>query len=147
MLDIARERCAQAGLSQRVDFHCSPIEALESSTQWDAAICLFVLHFLSGIELKSRFLQSINTHAQEGASLLLADCMHSDAPRDLQTHGIVSTELGQPPQRVKSMLTKLKSDFIHSHKMLWILHFKEQGGVLRHRTFSHVDFMHTTRTK
>lgn len=92
MLDLARQRVAQAGIRSKISFVTGtlgelhgellqeqPIEQSGKQTEevhaelnYDAATCLLVLHFLHSMESKRALLQQISARLKPGAPFCLA---------------------------------------------------------------------------
>ncbi|MGG4221280.1 class I SAM-dependent methyltransferase [Paenibacillus jamilae] len=88
MLDLARQRVSQAGISSKISFVAGTLEELsgeqpeeqlekhgkESCREavYDAATCLLVLHFLQSLESKQALLRQISARLKPGAPFCLA---------------------------------------------------------------------------
>ncbi|AUS25660.1 class I SAM-dependent methyltransferase [Paenibacillus polymyxa] len=88
MLDLARQRVSQAGISSKISFVAGTLEELseeqpeeqlekhgeESCREavYDAATCLLVLHFLQSLESKQALLHQISARLKPGAPFCLA---------------------------------------------------------------------------
>ncbi|WP_405106202.1 methyltransferase [Paenibacillus sp. FSL K6-1217] len=89
MLRAAEQRLTAAGLMDRVQLHHTEITAWSSNTQYDAATCMLVLHFVPERESKLALLRSIAARLRPGAPLCLsAICGEPGSPEwELQMAG------------------------------------------------------------
>lgn len=78
MLALALAKVDRFKLADRVTFLQGTIEQLESEARFDAATCLYVLHFLPD-DAKLSLLRSIKDHLQPGAPLYLINGVRPDA--------------------------------------------------------------------
>jgi tRNA (cmo5U34)-methyltransferase len=70
----------------RVEYRCDRGEALPGASRFDAAISVFVAHFLQEPAAEQRFFRTIARQVRPGAPLLLAD-LFGDASGDaFETH-------------------------------------------------------------
>jgi len=72
MLEIARSRVKKASLKQRVKLIQGSVENLPDGQLYDAATCMLVLHFISGMEAKRELLHGIAKRLKPGAPLFLS---------------------------------------------------------------------------
>ncbi len=69
MLATAREKAERLGLLDRTTLLTGSVEAVAQDARFDAAVCTFVLHFLSDAD-KRRVLQGIRAHLAPGGLLV-----------------------------------------------------------------------------
>lgn len=73
MLDIARKRLNEAGLSDRCTFHEGYLDTLETGQTFDGATALLVSHFLTDAAERTRFFSGIADRLAPGGLLVSAD--------------------------------------------------------------------------
>ncbi len=74
MLDAARQKFTEAGLSDTVNLHVGYVEDLPKSTElYDAATLLLVLHFIPDDGSKLLLLQQVAQRLKPGAPLIMAN--------------------------------------------------------------------------
>jgi len=73
MLSIARQKIAQYNLAERVTLHQGFVEELLATTEFDAATCILVMHFLPDNGAKLALLSNIAARLKVGAPLVLVD--------------------------------------------------------------------------
>ncbi|MDH4982139.1 class I SAM-dependent methyltransferase [Hyphomicrobium sp. D-2] len=73
MLDLARQRIAAAGLSERVEFVSGYLDDVGERGRFDAATVSLVLHFLPDDGAKQAFLSGVAQRLAANAPLLLLD--------------------------------------------------------------------------
>lgn len=73
MLDLARQRIAAAGLSERVEFVSGYLDDVGGQGAFDAATVSLVLHFLPDDGTKQAFLTGVAQRLSANAPLLLLD--------------------------------------------------------------------------
>jgi tRNA (cmo5U34)-methyltransferase len=101
MLAVAQQRLAEAGLAERTTLHVGVVDDLPTTSRFDAATLLLVMHFLPDDGAKLALLRAIASRLHPGAPLILAD-LHAqlDSPEDTRrwqawderqrTHGIAA---------------------------------------------------------
>ncbi|WP_145330311.1 class I SAM-dependent methyltransferase [Paenibacillus xylanexedens] len=72
MLDLAKKRVQEAGISNRVKLHSVTIEQLPEDDLYDGATSMLMLHFIQGLEAKKFFLMHLASRLKPGAPLILA---------------------------------------------------------------------------
>src|SRR5579859_534560 len=72
MLSLAQAKAARLGVQERVDLVRRTVDDLPPEPRFDAATCLFVLHFLSDAD-KRALLRDIARRLRPGTPLLLAN--------------------------------------------------------------------------
>lgn len=72
MVELARDRVASAGLSDRTDFVLGTVADLPAEARYDAATLIGVLHHLPGDQAKREILRDIAQRLKPGAPLVLA---------------------------------------------------------------------------
>lgn len=77
MLAVAQARADRLGLRERTTLVRGTVEDLSAAARFDAATCLFVLHFLPDAG-KLALLQGIRRHLRPGAPLLVASGVQPD---------------------------------------------------------------------
>jgi tRNA (cmo5U34)-methyltransferase len=83
MLELAKASVADAGLSDRVDFHLSEVDGLAENAAFDAATLIGVLHHVPGADHKAALLNAIARRMKPGAPLILAGNRHAYAGKPL----------------------------------------------------------------
>lgn len=126
MLEKAKERIAQAGVSERVIFKNEKIE--NCSGVYDAATLSLVFHFIPFAE-KLKFLQHLAQLLKKGGALSLFDVTETKDDKVLENWLLM--RMGSK-REVASVMSRLKNDWYHmsSDKTLSLL---KQAG------FSQVD--------
>ncbi|MFF2754629.1 class I SAM-dependent methyltransferase [Psychrobacillus sp. NPDC058041] len=71
MLAVAKDKCKEAGVSDRVELIQGTVEDVEGLTNFDAATCILVLHFIHSYEEKLKTLQEIHSRLKNGAPFVL----------------------------------------------------------------------------
>lgn len=71
MLAVANEKCKEAGVSERVELIQGTVIDVEGLTNFDAATCILVLHFIHSYEEKLKTLQEIHSRLKNGAPFVL----------------------------------------------------------------------------
>ncbi|OUS24984.1 hypothetical protein A9Q99_22320 [Gammaproteobacteria bacterium 45_16_T64] len=110
MLDIAKHRCKEANILDRVSFHAGDVNSVNEG-DYDAAICLFVTHFIDGHDAKTELLSSIESKLKTGAFLLLADLMPPQNEAIGLSQGVICNYLGLEEKAVEEMQKRLAVDF------------------------------------
>lgn len=77
MVSVSRRRVAERGLSERVELHTGFVHELPTSTLYNAATSILVMHFIPDDGRKLDFLRSVSARLELGAPFILAD-MHGD---------------------------------------------------------------------
>jgi tRNA (cmo5U34)-methyltransferase len=72
MLEIARGRIAEAGMTERTEVILGSVEDLPDEPAFDAATLIGVLHHLPGDAAKRNILRAISSRLKPGAPLVLA---------------------------------------------------------------------------
>ncbi|MCS3805929.1 tRNA (cmo5U34)-methyltransferase [Chromobacterium alkanivorans] len=109
MLAIARRRLEQADVAGRVDFRPCALDALPE-TDFDAALCLLVLHFLPS-PAKRALLSAARSRLWPDAPLLLADLAAAPSAALAAAGGHASQSLGMSAEDAAQMRLKLERDF------------------------------------
>jgi tRNA (cmo5U34)-methyltransferase len=109
MLDIASDRIAEAGLTERATVTLGTVESLPSDAVFDAATLIGVLHHLPGNEAKREILRSIAARLKPGAPLVLAaNCFaYESEPLLLAAWSERWRMQGATPDEVKAKLAKI----------------------------------------
>ena len=71
MVEVARERMAEAGLSDRVTFHVGTLDTLEDQGPFDAATAILIMQFIP-VEEKAAMFQDIAKRLKADAPLVMA---------------------------------------------------------------------------
>ncbi|MEM9275332.1 MAG: class I SAM-dependent methyltransferase [Cyanobacteria bacterium P01_F01_bin.143] len=111
MLKIAQQNFANKNLQHRVKIHHGEISTLASDILFDAAICLFVMHFLPHNGEKHDFLLALNQKLKPGCFLFIADLMKPLSALERRSQAMMSQQLGLTPEKSQQMLERLDSDF------------------------------------
>lgn len=80
MVDIARDRVAQHGLSDRVTLVQGTADALPADARFDASTCLMVMHMLPDTGAKAALLKPIAGRLRPGAPFILSDAFGNSLP-------------------------------------------------------------------
>ncbi len=111
MLELAQAKADRLGVGERVTLVRGTVGDLPAQDRFDAATCIFVLHFLPE-EDKLALLQGIASRLRPGAPLILVSGVkeHGGVPDDLvwawQQYGEL---MGMPPDRMAATLENLLS--------------------------------------
>ena len=73
MMEWCRQKVADAGLDDRVEYVDAPVEKMPKTRSFDAATSLLVTHFIEGEEAKRHYFHSIAKRLTPGAPLVWAD--------------------------------------------------------------------------
>ena len=111
MLNIAKRKFEKEAIGDRVDIHIGDVSSLNSVQKFDAAICLFVMHFIRTFNAKLRFVESIHSMLRYGAPFLFADLMNAESETEKLSQGEICRILGLSDEVVDVMLEKLETDF------------------------------------
>ncbi|MEL7833518.1 class I SAM-dependent methyltransferase [Fodinibius sp. Rm-B-1B1-1] len=111
MLDIAQSKFREEGIEQRVNFHHGTISSFENGHKFDAALCFFVMHFISNLSEKKELLSSIRSHLVSNGDLFIADLMKPISENDRLAQAQASHLLGLPEEKNKKILNRLSNDF------------------------------------
>lgn len=71
MLAVAKEKCEEIGISNRVSFVQGTVEDVSVEATFDAATCILVLHFIHSYEEKLQTLQEIQARLKPGSPFVL----------------------------------------------------------------------------
>ncbi len=120
MLALAQAKVERLGVGERVTLVQGNVELLPTDARFDAATCLYVLHFLPDAG-KLALLREIAGRLRPGAPLLVASGMrpddvalHDDGTRELflaawQQYGEL---MGMPAERMAATLQQLSSQMM-----------------------------------
>jgi tRNA (cmo5U34)-methyltransferase len=111
MLALAQAKADRLGLTERVTLVRGTVEDVVAGADFDAAACLFVLHFLPD-EAKLALMRAAAARLQPGAPLLVArgtrpqpdDALRADFVGAWQQHGELA---GMPPERMAGIIQEL----------------------------------------
>lgn len=92
MLEIAKQRFAEQGITARVSMHNCPVDQL--NTKADAVLCLLVMHFVEDNGDKKQILKTIKTSLKKDALLYIADLMRPETLFEREAQLITCTQLG-----------------------------------------------------
>ncbi|WP_462172854.1 class I SAM-dependent methyltransferase [Pseudoalteromonas xiamenensis] len=115
MLEIAKSRCLEAGIQDRVSFLAEPLA--HGKKEYDAVVCLLVLHFLPDDGEKSHLLRAIQSHLQVGKPLFLADLMKPHTPFEREAQLFACENLGLTSIGVERMRHNLTHEFFPLDRM------------------------------
>lgn len=73
MLEHCRQKVADAGLDDRVEYVDAPVETMPTTRSFDAATSLLVTHFIDERAAKQRYFRSLAERLAPGAPLVWAD--------------------------------------------------------------------------
>jgi tRNA (cmo5U34)-methyltransferase len=115
MLAIARQRCFDAGVLSQVTFTCEPLG--KGARDFDAVLCLLVLHFLPDNGDKTVLLHAIHSHLKPSHNLFLADLMVAQTPFEREAQLYACRQLGLTDQGVAKTRVNLEREFYPLDKM------------------------------
>lgn len=121
MLEKAKERVEQAGLSQRVSFKNEKIE--DCSGSYDAATLSLVLHFIPFAK-KLEFLQHLAERLKNGGLLLLFDVIETKGDKVLESW--LHMRIGNK-REVTAAMNHLQKDWYHLSREKTRLLFNQAG--------------------
>jgi tRNA (cmo5U34)-methyltransferase len=111
MLAIAQTKVDRFGLSDRVTLIRGTVDDLPADARFDAATCIYVLHFLTD-DAKLDLLKKIAHHLRPGAPLFLgtgARAKDAELPDDFfgawQQYGEM---MGMPAERIAALIQQIK---------------------------------------
>jgi tRNA (cmo5U34)-methyltransferase len=109
MLQIARTRIAEAGLTQRTEIILGRVEELPNEPAFDAATLIGVLHHLPSDEAKRDILRAISARLKSGAPIILAGNHHAYASEPLMLKAWAERWRlqGATPDEVKAKMGKI----------------------------------------
>ncbi|WP_043639652.1 class I SAM-dependent methyltransferase [Desulfovibrio sp. TomC] len=81
MLSACRRRVSEAGIGNRAECINSRLQEYQSPLLFDAAISVFVAHFIKGHEEKIKYFRAIAENLKPGGTFVLAD-LHGDTGSD-----------------------------------------------------------------
>lgn len=125
MLDIAKQRCEDAGVLSQVEFIAEPL--MQGARDCDAALCLLVLHFLADNGDKAALLSTIHSYLKPLHHLFLADLMVCQTPFERESQLYVCGQLGLTEQGVRRTRVSLEKEFFPVDKMR-LAELLEQAG-------------------
>ncbi len=70
MLNKCREKLEHNGLLKRCFLHHGYLDTLNSDEKYDAVICLFVMHFLKGMDKKEQMISMFSSYLKVGGILI-----------------------------------------------------------------------------
>lgn len=73
MLDKCRSKLEKKGLLDRCTLHNGYLDSLNSSEKFDAVICLFVLHFVKGLDAKKKMFCSFSNYLNNDGILIMTE--------------------------------------------------------------------------
>jgi len=111
MLEVCRQRLAQAGLSHRVVLHAGRLGDFSPEQPFDGASSIFVAHFIKGREEKLAYLRAIAAKLKPGATLVLADLFGKKGSPEFvrlmqawllyyTSHGVIAEKLARDLQLI-----------------------------------------------
>lgn len=107
MLDICRERAANAGIADRCTFHEGYLDTLPASPPFDAATSLLVSHFIVDTEAQRGFYQEIAARLRPDGLLvsaaLVADPSGPDSPSLLDVWMQMQAYSGVAAEQIEKM--------------------------------------------
>ncbi|MEO2279846.1 class I SAM-dependent methyltransferase [Pseudoalteromonas pernae] len=138
MLAIAQQRFDQAGIANRVQIHCGDLNALEG--QFDAALCLLVMHFVPDDGSKAKLLQAIRNQLVSGAWLWIADLMKPETPFERDAQFKVCQQLGLTDIGVERTLAAFEREFFALDRMRFAELLEYNGFGVAHCYFKALSF-------
>ncbi|WP_105265393.1 class I SAM-dependent methyltransferase [Pseudoalteromonas sp. T1lg76] len=109
MLSLAQKSFERAGISDRVQCHCGSVAEIEGN--FDAALCLLVLHFVADNGDKADLLSAVRQRLKPSAWLWLADLMKPQTPFELDAQFVVCQQLGLTDIGVKRTRHSFEHEF------------------------------------
>lgn len=109
MLMLARQRCGDAGIAARIDWHVGTAETVTQAH--DAAVALLVLHFLADDTAKLALLSELRRCLAPGGWLALADLQAPDDVWERAALEEACRSLGMKDDALEAMRTALARDF------------------------------------
>jgi tRNA (cmo5U34)-methyltransferase len=136
MLALARARAEQLAVADRVTLIRGTVEDLPIGDRFDAATCLFVLHFLSD-EAKLALLRAIAARRSAGALVLVASGARIETDEVLRDDFIgawqqYGQEAGMPAARMAAIIQDLLAQQVQATAQ------QEYVRLLREAGFQHV---------
>jgi tRNA (cmo5U34)-methyltransferase len=135
MLTLCEQNMQATGLTDRVTLFHGPVGTLVSSQEFDAATSILVSHFISDIQERRGYFQSINAHLKAGGILITADLFgdkHDAAfQRFFEAWKLHYASAGIPPEEVEA-------DFAMNRKVATFLTEQEYCQVLADSGFSDI---------
>ena len=124
MLSIARSSFEDQGIINRVSFHKGEVSSLELGKKFDAALSLFVMHFIHSFSEKRNFLSDIREVLKDEALLFLADLMKPSTEKEQLAQGEAAKMMGLSEDKKQTMLSNLETDFhaLNSSELKKLLH-------------------------
>ncbi|PMB32992.1 SAM-dependent methyltransferase [Fischerella thermalis CCMEE 5319] len=114
MLAVAQEKIQQHHLSEQVQLFQGYTHDLPTTTLYNAATSILVMHFIPDDGGKLAFLQSIAQRLQSSAVFILVDVFGKTNTREFeQTISFVKkywAEMGIPPQKMAQLLERINDD-------------------------------------
>ena len=131
MFALCRNNIVLAGLDKRVHLHCGYTSELASAAQFDAAISIFVSHFIQQESDKLKFFSDIAARLRDGAYFVAAD-LHGDKNSDefnLLLNGwrkfYASQDVGE--QEVETAFSYIQQDISFISESRFIQLLQESG--------------------
>lgn len=115
MLDIAKQRCEEAGVLSQVEFIDKPL--VQGTCDCDAALCLLVLHFLADNGDKASLLSTVHSHLKPLHHLFVADLMAVQTPFERESQLFACSQLGLTEQGLARTRMSLEKEFFPVDKM------------------------------
>ena len=112
MLAAAQAKADALGVGERVALVRGTVEALPAEARFDAATCIFVIHFIPSDEAKLALLRDIAERLRPGAPLILVTGVRDHADRSDEFEGAwwhYGVARGMPPERMAELLEGLRS--------------------------------------
>ncbi len=109
MLNIGQQRFSDLGISERVKVHVGDVSQLEEPV--DAALCLFVMHFLADNGDKKAMFKAIAKQLKPQANLYLADLMRPETGFERDAQFALCQQLGLTEVGVERMKHNFEHEF------------------------------------
>ena len=112
MLSLARTQAEALGIAERVTLLQGTVDAVPDAPAFDAATCIYVLHFLPDSAAKLALFQGIARRLKTGAPLLLVSPV-ADARSRMESYldpwQAYGELMGMPPARMAAILADIQS--------------------------------------
>ncbi len=109
MAQAARRHVDQTGVASRIHIREQPLSMAESPS-WDAAVCLFVAHFVPDDGARADFWEALASRLRPGKPLWLAE-ISRPTPTNRDVWCRWASDRGVPSERVDGLRARLDGGF------------------------------------
>lgn len=110
MIDLARERVARHGLTDRVALLHGTADSLPDGLRFDAATCMMVMHMLPDDGTKAALLAPIAARLRPGAPLILTDAFGDALPEQyVQAWRWFQRGMGRQPEEIAALEQQVRA--------------------------------------